>query len=375
MLSRHIISYFFYFLYIFSSFISAETDYYKILEVKRNANSKELKKAYLRLSKKWHPDKNGGDEKMFRDISHAYEVLNNPEKRKIYDMHGEEGLKKHEEYGNAEYHDPFDIFSKIFEGNFHGEKRGPDMKKMIEIELEVLYYGGIFSVDVNKQVLCQHCQGSGRDPQYKNSVSNCNYCNGKGVRIIRQMIAPGMFQTFQIICNACSGQGQVISHPCTVCGGNKIVNVNEKYTLNIPAGAPYGYQFIFENEANESPEWEAGDLYIIIIEKPYSKSGWRRKNNDLYRIETISLSDALLGEWSRKIKLFNREYFNVTKPAGHIVQSGHVDVFPQKGMPVWGSYQTNQESRGNVYIEWKVILPELKLNDPLRKKFLQIFNK
>ncbi|EMR09452.1 hypothetical protein PNEG_02395 [Pneumocystis murina B123] len=370
---RHILSLIFSCIYFFFSFICAETDYYKILEVDRNANIKELKKAYLRLSKKWHPDKNGGDEKKFRDLSHAYEVLSNPEKRKIYDMRGEEGLKAHEEYGDAQYHDAFDIFSKFFQGGFHEEKKGPDIRKDIELELEVLYYGGIHIIDIDKEVLCNYCKGSGRDPKHKNSLARCSQCNGKGTQLIRQMIAPGMFQTFQVICNSCSGQGHVISHPCTLCNGKKVLRKNEKYTLNIPPGAPYGYQFVFENEANESPNWVAGDLYIVIVEKPYSKSGWRRKNSDLYRTETISLSNALLGDWSRRIKLFNNEYFNITKPAGHIVQSGHVDVFPQKGMPVWNSLEKSSHlSRGNVYIEWRVILPELKLNDPLRKKLAKI---
>ncbi|QSL66559.1 hypothetical protein MERGE_000940 [Pneumocystis wakefieldiae] len=372
---RHTISLILSFIYVLSSFIRAETDYYKVLEVDRNADSKELKKAYLRLSKKWHPDKNGGDEKRFRDISHAYEVLSNPEKRKIYDTSGEEGLKAHEEYGGAQYHDPFDIFSRFFSG-FYEERKGPDIRKDVQLELEILYYGGIHTIDIDKEVLCDHCKGSGRDPKHKDSLSRCSQCDGKGTQLIRQMIAPGMFQTFQVICNSCSGKGHIISHPCTLCNGKKVLRKNEKYTLNIPPGAPYGYQFIFENEANESPDWVAGDLYIVITEKPYSKSGWRRKNSDLYRIETISLSNALLGEWSRRVKLFNNEYFNITKPAGHIVQSGHVDVFPQKGMPVWNSIEnSNHLNRGNVYIEWKVILPELKLDDPIRKKLVKILKK
>ncbi|CCJ29344.1 unnamed protein product [Pneumocystis jirovecii] len=351
--------------------MNPETDYYKILNVDRDADNRELKKAYLRLSKKWHPDKNGGDEKMFRDIAYAYEVLSNPEKRKIYDMHGEEGLKKYEGNQDSEYHDPFDIFSKIFEKHFQGAKRGPNMEKFVEVELEELYYGSTLTIDIDKQMICHHCQGTGKDPQHKHSSTLCTKCNGYGIRVIRQMIIPGLYQTYQIICDECSGKGHVFSYPCTVCDGNKVVQSTETYTLNIPPGAPYGYQFIFQNEANESPEWEAGDLCIIIIEKPYSKSGWRRKNNDLYRVETISLLDALLGEWTRKIKLFNKDYFNVTKLAGDTVQSGHVDVFPGKGMPVWDtSHSTSRSNKGNAYIEWRVILPELKPGDPLRKSCL-----
>lgn len=360
----------------FCFFILAETDYYKILNVNRNADNKELKRAYLRLSKKWHPDKNGGDEKMFREIAHAYQVLSNPEKRKIYDMHGEEGLRAQDEYGSQEYQDPFDIFSKIFENNFRGTKRGPNMEKVVEMELEELYYGGIYTIEVDKQIICYNCQGSGRDPKHKHSVALCDYCNGHGIRIIRQMIAPGVIQTYQIVCDICHGQGQVVLHPCPICRGKKIIEDSERYTLNVPAGAPYGYQFIFQNEANESPEWEAGDLYITIAEKPYSKSGWRRKNNDLYRVETISLPDALLGKWNRRIKLFGNEYLNIIKPEGYTIQTGYVDIFPEKGMPVWdSSHHTSSANRGNVYIEWKVILPELKLNDPLRKKIAKIFNK
>ncbi|KAG5436929.1 hypothetical protein PCANB_001339 [Pneumocystis canis] len=174
-------------------------DFYKILNVNKNADNRELKKAYLLLSKKWHPDKNGGDEKMFRDIAYAYEVLSNPEKRKIYDMYGEEGLKRQEEGGGSEYQDPFDFFSKIFESHFHGTKRGPNMEKIIEMELEELYYGGVFTINVNKQTICHHCQGSGRDPKHKHSTTRCSECGGHGVRIIRQVVGPGMIQAYQIM--------------------------------------------------------------------------------------------------------------------------------------------------------------------------------
>ncbi|KAG4304216.1 hypothetical protein PORY_002397 [Pneumocystis oryctolagi] len=374
MIGKHRIICIFSFLSVLLDFVLANTDYYNILNVTRNADNRELKKAYLRLSKKWHPDKNGGDEKMFRDITYAYQVLSNPEKRKIYDTHGEKGLKWHEEGKGSEYYDPFDLFSKIFENHFQGVKRGPDMEKIIEVELEELYYGSIVAIDVSKQIICSHCQGSGLDPKHKHSVTYCSKCNGQGILIVRHTIMQGFIQTYQIICDACSGQGQVVSHPCTVCNGNKVVRGTEKYTLNIPAGAPYGYKFVFKNEADESPDWEAGDLYIIIAEKLYSKSGWMRKNNDLYRVETISLLDALLGEWTRKIKLFSHDYFNVTKPAGHTIQSGHVDVFPGKGMPIWdASRKASHSNKGNAYIEWKVILPELKLNDPLRKSLQTVF--
>ncbi|KAG5519528.1 hypothetical protein PMAC_001682 [Pneumocystis sp. 'macacae'] len=340
MIKIHLFIYLVYSVFLFS-FILAETDYYKILDVDRNADNKELKKAYLRLSKKWHPDKNGGDEKMFRDIAYAYEVLSNPEKRKIYDMHGEEGLKKHEENKGGEYYDPFDVFSKIFEKHFQGAKRGPNMEKVIEVGLEELYYGSTITININKQIICRHCQGSGKDPKHKHSST---------------------------LCPKCDGHGHIVSYPCTVCNGNKVMQDTETYTLNIPPGAPYGYQIVFQNEANESPDWEAGDLYITIVEKPYSKSGWRRKNNDLYRTETISLLDALLGEWTRKIKLFNQDYFNVTKRPGDTVQSGRVDVFSGKGMPIWDTSRSASSSKkGNAYIEWKVVLPELKPGDPLRK--------
>ncbi|KAG5440513.1 hypothetical protein PCK2_000447 [Pneumocystis canis] len=196
MIIQPYIIYIFVFFRFFFPFISAEMDFYEILNVNRNADNRELKKAYLLLSKKWHPDKNGGDEKMFRDIAYAYEVLSNPEKRKIYDMYGEEGLKRKEGTGGAEYHDPFDFFSKIFESHFE-TKRGPNMEKIVEIELEALYYGGVFTIDVNKQTICHHCQGSGRDPQHKDTMTRCNECGGHGVRIIRQIVGIGMIQAYQ----------------------------------------------------------------------------------------------------------------------------------------------------------------------------------
>lgn len=162
------------------------------------------------------------------------------EKRSIYDRYGEEGLKQGGRggHGFGGGGDPFDIFSHFFGGG-HGhrqaqEKRGPDIAIPLEVTLEDLFNGAVIEVDISKQVLCDHCHGSGaRRPE---DIYTCSACDGRGMVIKRAQVAPGMFQQFQQQCNTCDGKGKITEHVCPSCSGQKVRRGNENYSIHIERG-------------------------------------------------------------------------------------------------------------------------------------------
>ncbi|KAI0367784.1 DnaJ-domain-containing protein [Pilatotrama ljubarskyi] len=325
-------------------------DLYKVLELSKSASEQDIRKAYKKLSRKYHPDKNKdpGAEEKFVEIAHAYEVLSDPNKRQIYDRYGEEGLKAHEG-GQQHYANPFDMFQNFFGGGgHHGQqvRRGPTSVSEFEVSLADIYTGASIDFMVKKRILCDHCRGTGAASS--DDIHTCTACNGQGIRIIRQQIMPGMFTQSQVTCNECGGRGKVIGRKCPHCGGNKVMDHTQHYTLEIPKGAPEGHEVVFEGEADESPDWEPGDIVLRIRSKK-ERGGWRRKESGLYWKETIGIEEALFG--------FER---NLTHLDGHIVplkrhsvtQPGYVQVIKGEGMPVYGASEY-----GDLYVEYNVVLP------------------
>ena len=142
---------------------------------------------------------------------------------------------------------------------------------------------------VKKRILCDHCRGSGAASSA--DIHTCSSCNGAGVKIVRQQIFPGMFSQMQVTCNECGGRGKVIKKVCPHCQGHKLMDHTQHYTLDIPKGAPEGHEVVFEGEADESPDWEAGDIVIRVRSKK-EKGGFKRKESGLYWTETIGLDDV-----------------------------------------------------------------------------------
>lgn len=142
---------------------------------------------------------------------------------------------------------------------------------------------------VKKRILCDHCRGSGAASS--DDVHTCTGCNGAGVKIVRQQIFPGMFSQMQVQCNECGGRGKIITKECPHCHGAKILDHTQHYTLDIPRGTPEGHEVVFEGEADESPDWEAGDIVIRLRSKK-EKGGFRRKEHGLYWTETIGIDEV-----------------------------------------------------------------------------------
>ncbi|KAI0775189.1 DnaJ-domain-containing protein [Trametes elegans] len=341
-------------------------DLYKVLELSKSASEQDIRKAYKRLSRKFHPDKNTdpGAEEKFVEIAHAYEVLSDSTKRQIYDRHGEDGLRAHEG-GQQHYQNPFDVFQSFFGGGHPGQqqvRRGPTSVSEFEVSLADVYTGASIDFMVKKRILCDHCRGTGAASSA--DVHTCNACGGSGVRIVRQQIMPGMFTQSQVTCNECGGRGSVVTKKCPHCGGNKVVDHTQHYTLEVPKGAPEGHEVVFEGEADESPDWEPGDV-VLRIRTRKERGGLRRKESGLYWTETISVEEALLG--------FER---NLTHLDGHVVelkrhgvtQPGYVQTITGEGLPVYG-----QSEHGDLFVEYNVVLPT-EISPETKKRLLLAFH-
>jgi len=198
---------------LFFTFGICGEDYYKLLGITRSAKAADIKKAYRKLAVQYHPDKHPNDEEKkakFQEISNAYEVLSDEEKRRIYDQYGEEGLKKGVRSGDG--FNPFeDIFSSMFTGG-GGQRRKKDelpkanpMKIKLQVSLEDLYNGKDLEILQRRQVLCPHCRGTGAENS--DDVSSCPDCGGTGVKVVTQKLGPGFVQRMQTTCDRCGGKG------------------------------------------------------------------------------------------------------------------------------------------------------------------------
>ncbi|KAK7690701.1 hypothetical protein QCA50_005800 [Cerrena zonata] len=223
-------------------------DYYKVLDLSRSADEKDIRAAYKRLSRKYHPDKNKeeGAEDKFVEIARAYEVLSDSAKRQVYDRHGEEGLKAHEN-GQSPHANPFDMFQSFFGGGGpRGQqvRKGPTSISDIEVSLADIYTGANIDFMIKKRILCDHCRGSGAAST--DDIHTCTSCGGAGVKIVRQQIFPGMFSQSQVSCTECGGRGKIVKKVCPHCKGAKVLDHTQHYTLEVPKGMPEGHEVVFE---------------------------------------------------------------------------------------------------------------------------------
>ncbi|CAG8506202.1 2091_t:CDS:2 [Acaulospora morrowiae] len=340
--------------------VCAGADYYEILGVSRSATSREIKKKYKQLSKKYHPDKNPGDkeaEQKFVQLAQAYEVLSDEEKRAIYDKYGEEGLKQGA--GGQEFHSPFDIFAQFFGGSGHfgrqqTERQGPNVVMELEVDLKELYLGTQLEVDVSKQVICEHCRGSGA--KSPDDVETCSTCSGNGVKVVKQMLGPGIFQQYHSTCEKCGGKGKIVKTKCPVCNGKKVRRANEQLTVAVEAGMVDGGTVTFEKEGDEAPDIIPGDIIFKVYTLPHPT--FVRKGDDLYTKKTISLIDALTGFEKNFTHLDGR---TIILKRDQVTQPGFIEVIKSEGMP---QYRTKH--KGDLYVEYNVVFPVV-IDDETKK--------
>lgn len=390
MLVLQLISHLLPFLALIACSLAAQ-DLYKILGLDKSATDRDLKKAYRTLSKKYHPDKASGDEAKFVEVTEAYEALSDPTTRKIYDQYGHDGLANHKRGGGSQQHDPFDVFSRFFGGGGHfggggGVRRGPDLEVRLFVPLRDFYTGKETEFTIEKQLICEQCEGSG---SADGQVETCNKCGGHGIVIQKHMLAPGIFQQVQRPCDQCGGQGKTIKHKCKVCGGNKVVRGPTTLSATIEKGVPKGHRIVFESEADEHPDHVAGNLFAYIMEtepkihedEAHRTDGafFRRKDDDLYWKEVLSLREAWMGGWTRNLTHLDGHTVQLSRKRGEVVQPGQVDAIKGEGMPIFHNGHVHEhdhdgEEFGKLYVEYVVVLPD-QMESGMEKEFWALWEK
>jgi len=343
--------------------VLAGADYYALLGVSRNADIKEIKRAYRDLSKKYHPDKNPDNEEAhdkYVKIAEAYEVLSDDEKRRIYDQHGEEGLKQQQNQNNAGVFNPFESFFNF--GRQQGQNKGADIVLPLEVSLEELYTGTMFAVEVNKRVICDRCRGTGA--QNERDVETCSACGGRGVRDVRQQMAPGFVVQQQVQCTKCGGKGKIVKSKCNVCHGTKVRRGSSLLNVEVERGMSDGQEIVFERQADQSPDMTPGDVKFIIRQRPHPT--FVREGDNLYIKIVLSVKEALLG-FRREIKHLDDHV--VVLERGQVTQPGFVQEIAGQGMPK----HTYPSETGSLFVEYSVVLPA-SLTDEQKHVLQQVLN-
>lgn len=290
-------------------------DYYEVLEVSRDAEGREIKKAYRKLAIQYHPDKNPDDpeaEDKFKEIGEAYEILMDEQKRAAYDRYGHRAFSQGTgaSAGGGGFHDPFDIFREVFSGGGGGaggsifdeifgggggraaraerRKRGSDLRYDLQITLEEAATGVEKELKIERLVECEGCQGSGAQGG-KSDVRSCTTCGGVG-----QVITSRGFFQVQQTCPDCNGSGESISNPCRDCSGEGRVKGSSRIKLKIPAGIMEGARLrSLGHGDNGRQSGVAGDLYVVIHIKDHEV--FERDESDLYCEVPLPFTLAALG--------------------------------------------------------------------------------
>ena len=344
--------------------------YYETLEVSRTASGDELKKAYRKLAMKWHPDKNPGDakaEQQFKNLSEAYDVLRDEQKRAAYDRFGHAAFEQGGAGGGgggfgfgAGFADIFDEMFGDIMGRRGGAKqnaRGQDVRFDMEITLQEAYFGKKASITVPSSITCDSCSGSGSKGGA--APSTCPTCRGAG-----RMRAQQGFFTVERPCPTCHGGGQVITDPCAKCGGAGRTRKEKTLEVTVPPGVEEGTRIRLAGEGeagrNSAPP---GDLYLFLAIAPHRM--FQREGANLYMRMPIAMTTAALGG-ELEVPAIDGTKVKVQIPKG--CQHGHRFRLKSKGMSVLRS-----TARGDMFLEAAIEVP-VNLTDAQRK-LLQEFER
>ena len=252
----------------------------------------------------------------------------------------------------------------------------------MQVPLRAFYNGWETDFGVEKQMVCEECDGSG-SAEGAAGVEVCSVCGGRGQTLQRHQLAPGIFQQMTSTCEACGGRGKHVRHKCPVCGGARVVRRVETHTLSVEKGMPVGARVTYENEADESPDWEAGDLVVILQEEEAhvaEEAGersdgafFRRKQHDLWWREVLSLREAWMGDWSRNLTHLDGHVVRLGRKRGEVVQPGQIDVIGDEGMPVW-QWEGEGPEYGRLFVEYVVVLPD-QMESGMEKEFWAVWEK
>eukprot|EP01129_Flabellula_baltica_P000371 TRINITY_DN10395_c0_g1_i1.p1 TRINITY_DN10395_c0_g1~~TRINITY_DN10395_c0_g1_i1.p1 ORF type:complete len:410 (-),score=98.20 TRINITY_DN10395_c0_g1_i1:18-1247(-) len=347
-----------------------ETEYYDRLGVSPDASSSEIKKAYRKMAVKLHPDKNRDDpnaEEKFKEITEAYEVLSDDEKRSNYDRFGKDGPSFGGMGGGMG--GMGGIFEDLF--NPHGRSRGPrrtkDLTNQLTIKLEDIYSGVTKKMKVTRNKICDTCEGTGSKDKSAKSFT-CSTCDGTGVQTTMRHLSGGVFQQMRSHCSDCNGEGEVIPKNvrCTACNGKKVVKDAKILKVEIDKGCPNGKKIVFRGESDQEPGLETGDVIFVIKEAQHKV--FQRDGDDLIMEKDISLIDALTG-YSFKITHLDGREVIINSTPGDIIKPDDIREVVDCGMPCYSRTYTF----GSLFIKFNVVFPT-SLSQTEQEQLKQILN-
>lgn len=339
--------------------MSAKRDFYEVLGVNKGATQDEIKKAYRLMARTYHPDVNQDDEnaaEKFKEISQAYEILSDPQKRELYERYGHSAFEAGTNGGGYGFdQDDLGGFSDIFDllfggaaGNRRrtGPQRGADREMRMDIQFEDAIFGMEKDIELSRIENCESCRGTGAE---KNSdIKNCPYCKGMGQVKNVQNTPFGRFETVRT-CSQCQGQGKVVENPCKTCKGTGKTRKSRNINVRIPAGIDTGSRLRIQGEGEEGIRGgPPGDLYILIYVRPHKELS--RDGTTLIKKLDIDFVQAVLGE-EIEIELLGGEKFNLKVPEGS--QPGDILTVKGKGVP----HLQRQQRFGDLKVVLNVKIP------------------
>ena len=338
-------------------------DYYEVLGVSKGASEDEIKKAYKKLARKYHPDMNPGDkeaEEKFKEVNEANEVLSNPEKKAKYDQFGFAGVDPNYGagqggYGGAggfDFGDLGDIFGSFFGGGFGGggrrnpnaPQRGESIRASLSVDFTEAAFGCEKSITIDRSEQCPTCKGKGCAPGTTPEV--CTQCHGTGTVTQAQRTPFGMMQS-QTVCPKCRGRGQIIHQPCPDCRGAGAVRKRRTIQVNIPAGIDNGQTISLRGQGHSGKNGgPAGDLLITVMVRPHEI--FRRDGTAVFCEAPITFTQAVLGGTLEIPTIDGKVKYDI--PEG--TQTGTVFRLRGKGIPV-----LNGRGRGDQYVTVNIETP------------------
>ncbi|KAF9046879.1 DnaJ-domain-containing protein [Hymenopellis radicata] len=341
-----------------------ETELYDLLGLSPDASEGDIKKAYRKKAKEQHPDKNPNDpeaSQRFQEMAAAYEILSDPESRAIYDERGMGGLG-----GPGSSAGMDDLFAQFFtSGGFGGgpsrRTKGQDSIIPYEVTLEDLYNGKHVKMDMEREVPCGTCKGTGGKGHAK--PKQCSTCEGKGWNYIHSQVSPGTYSTGRAACHECDGKGEKFKakDTCKKCKGEKTVKEKKRQEIFVEKGMTNRQRIVLAGAGDQEPGLPAGDVVFVLKAEPHSS--FERSGNDLLTTIKITLSEALFGFSRILVTHLDGRGIKVTSPPGKILKPDDSIVLRREGMPI----HKTPDQKGDLYVVFEIEMPDsqwLKTVDP-----------